>query len=48
MAMPLLTEATDLACGGTEGGKQGGCAVALVIVSHRLATAVKGGVKPGQ
>jgi hypothetical protein len=48
MTVFLLAQAVDLATGDIQRSKQGGCAVALVIVSHRLATAVKGGVKPGQ
>ena len=40
MAMPLLAEPIDFAGGRIEGGEQGGCAIALVIVRHGCATAL--------
>jgi hypothetical protein len=40
MAMPLLAEPIDFTSRGIEGGEQGGCAIALVIVRHSCATAL--------
>jgi hypothetical protein len=43
MAMLLLAESVDLATGDIQRSKQGGCAVALVIVRHGGASALLDG-----